>query len=144
MRILLAIDDVGVLSISVFPYLKLIKTIDTKITGCEGILMTRNSLVCFKGREAFNFTANGTKNGSRKFNFDIVCVESIESRTRTDVIAISTATNEIISINAISLKAISILEHQTACITMMKYNAEIDALICYTESKKIIIVPISH
>ncbi|KAK8835239.1 hypothetical protein M9Y10_039657 [Tritrichomonas musculus] len=143
MRILLAIDESGILSISVFPYLKLIKTIDTGILRSDDIIMTRNSFVIFRGKEAVNFTANGVKNGSRKFSFNIICAESIESRMRTDVIALSTSQNEIVTINSVSLKAISILEHQPSKIVVMKYNQEIDGLICYTESKKVLVVPIA-
>ena len=105
--------------------------------------MTRNSFVIFRGKEAVNFTANGVKNGSRKFSFNIICAESIESRMRTDVIALSTSQNEIVTINSVSLKAISILEHQPSKIVVMKYNQEIDGLICYTESKKVLVVPIA-
>ncbi|OHT08401.1 hypothetical protein TRFO_23175 [Tritrichomonas foetus] len=144
MRVLLSIDETGLLSISIFPFLKLIKSIQTGILNVDFIEMTRNSIICFKGSEAKNFTANGTENGRRNFGFDVVCECSIESRKRTDIVAISTSLNEIITINAISLQAISLLEHHWCLIIRMKYSQELDSLFCTTEDNEVLIIPISE
>ena len=137
-----AIDSSGLVSISVFPILKFVKSFNTDISNVDLFDITSNSIICFKGADVFNFTLNGTKVIHKNFGFNIIAECSIEQGARKDMVAISTSLNEIITINTISLQAKSLLVHHTSLITLMKYNKSSDALVCYTKSNEIIIVPI--